>query len=71
MAALVEAICICNAPYVAGESFNMDHPLGNLTVGKKYKASWEEPGWLRVWDNYDEDYLHPSQMFKVVGAPSK
>jgi hypothetical protein len=65
MAELVEVICISNMPYIGGEGFNADRPLGNLTVGKKYKASREED-WLRVWDDYDEDYLYPARMFNVV-----
>ncbi len=66
MAGLVEAICLSNAPYLSGEGFITEGTLFNLTVGKKYKAM-TEGDWIRVWDDYDEDYLYPLRMFEVIG----
>ena len=62
---MVDVICISNMPYLSGEGLHTNQPLGNLTIGKKYRARWEGE-WLRVWDDYDEDYLYPARMFEEV-----
>jgi hypothetical protein len=62
-------------PYIQFEEENPldDQPLINLTTGKKYKACWSEnkPNWLRVWDDFEEDYQYPARMFQVVGPLKK
>jgi hypothetical protein len=67
VAEFVEAICISNLPYLAGEGFRLDGTFLNLTLGKKYKASIEG-NWIRDWDDYDEDYLYPMRMFEVINS---
>ena len=63
---IVEAICLSNKPYLKGEGFYTKGTLSNLTVGKKYRALIEGD-WIRVWDDYDEDYIYPLRMFEVIG----
>jgi hypothetical protein len=69
----VEAECLSNAPYlrVSDEPFHPNERLGNLTVGKRYRAQLDGVGnWIRVWDDLDQDYLYPIQMFRIVAAGS-
>jgi len=62
---MLHVICISNMPYITGDGFvDAGHPLGNLTLGKRYRAIWDG-GWLRVWDDFGEDYLYPEGMFAV------
>ncbi len=65
VAAPQKALCLSNAPYLRGEGFSLEGELGNLTVGKVYEARVEGE-WIRVWDDYDEDYLYPLGMFQVM-----
>jgi hypothetical protein len=64
--------CVSNAPYLRFKDQPPDNtPLTNLTVGKRYQAEWDSlagRAWLRVWDDFDEDYLYPLRMFRVVEA---
>lgn len=64
-----EVVCVSNMPYVRGEGFvDSNIPLGNLTLGKKYRAIESNlfPDWYVVWDDFDEDYAYPGFMFKRV-----
>lgn len=63
---MVTVRCISNMPYITGEGFKTDKPLINLTVGKLYRAE-KEGKWIRVWDDFDENYLYPMHMFSVEG----
>jgi hypothetical protein len=56
-------------PYIGGEDFITDKPLTNLTLGKRYKAQIEGD-YLRVWDDFGEDYLYPKYMFSLEAANS-
>ncbi len=65
---MLEVVCISNMPYLTGEGFITDKPLINLTLGKRYRAERSDAdrrGWLRVWDDFGEDYLYPPHMFEV------
>lgn len=65
----VEAKCISNAAYLSGEGFRTDGVLINLTIGKTYRARFDADGaWIRVWDDFGEDYLYPIRMFELVSA---
>ena len=55
-------------PYLTGDGFVTDRPLINLTVGRRYRAERANgflEGWLRVWDDFGEDYLYPPHMFEL------
>jgi hypothetical protein len=54
-----------NAPYLTGEGFRADGQLINLTLDKICDAV-PEGDWLRVWDDFEEDYLYPPRMFLVL-----
>jgi hypothetical protein len=62
----IKAICKSNMPYITGPGFMTDKPLSNLTVGKTYRAVLEEEGYIRVWDDFGEDYRYPLRMFEPV-----
>jgi hypothetical protein len=63
----MKVICRSNMPFLSGEGFVTDKPMSvSLTVGRVYQAEPGEHGWLRVWDNTEEDYLFPAGMFEVV-----
>ncbi|RAK57740.1 hypothetical protein [Phenylobacterium deserti] len=57
-AAARSMIVICAAR--AGED-RRSHP--HLTVGAAYRAEAAGEGWLRVWDDREEDSLYPAALF--------
>lgn len=69
MSELVHVVCVSNRQYVAWsdqpDEGLTDSGLLNLTVGRTYRAR-REGAWWRVWDDYDEDYLYPPDMFVEV-----
>jgi hypothetical protein len=65
---MIEVICISARPYLTGEGLRTDGNLINLTIGQRYQARFERDdgaSWLRVWDDFGEDYLYPPHMFDV------
>ena len=63
----MQAICLSNKPYLIGEGLSADREFPELAVGKTYRAE-REGRWLRVWDDFGEDYLYPARMFEIVGS---
>lgn len=65
---MIQIVCVSNEPYLTGEGLRTDGTLSNLVVGKRYRAEQldsQPEGWLRVWDDFGEDYLYPPHMFEI------
>jgi hypothetical protein len=63
--------CVDNRPYLQekGGAFIQTFGSGSmisLTLGKVYEVIGIEHGWYRILDDTDEDYLYPSEMFRLV-----